>query len=150
CYYDAKIELLLGKGDGTFASPVVYFAGAGVRSLAVPDLNRDGRPDLAVVSYNYNPSASSIFENFMTVFLNNATTFPEFALSVSKAGGGGGTVKSDPAGINCGSKCSFNFVSGITVRLTATVDFGSSFSGWSGAGCSGTGTCTLTVNSDQT
>jgi len=110
--------------------------------LAVPDLNRDGRPDLAVTN--------SLFGNTMTVFLNNSSTFPESALSVSKAGSGIGTVTSNPVGISCGNKCSSNFVRGVTLALTAAADFGSSFAGWSGAGCSGTGTCSLTITSDQT
>ncbi len=141
CRNDARVELLLGKGDGTFPSPIVYFAAAGVSSLAVPDLNRDGRPDLAVTN--------SVFGNTVTVFLNNSNTFPEFALSVSKAGGGSGTVTSNPSGIDCGNKCSSSFVSSVTVVLTATADFGSSFDGWSGAGCSGAGTCSVAMNSDQ-
>ena len=32
--------------------------------------------------------------------------------------------------------------------LTATADPGSTFAGWSGGGCSGTATCTVTMNSD--
>jgi hypothetical protein len=141
CRNDSRVELLLGNGDGTFPSPSVYFAAQGVSSLAVPDLNRDGRPDLAVTN--------SVFGNTVTVFLNNSSTFPEFALSVSKAGGGSGTVTSNPTGINCGNKCSSSFVSAVTVVLTATADFGSSFAGWSGASCSGTGTCSVTGNSNQ-
>jgi hypothetical protein len=35
------------------------------------------------------------------------------------------------------------------VTLTASPDLGSSFGGWSGGGCSGTGTCTVTLSSDQ-
>jgi hypothetical protein len=141
CFNDSRVELLLGKGDGTFPSPIVYFAGVGVSSLAVPDLNRDGRPDLAVTN--------SLFGNTVTVFLNNATTFPEFGMSVSKTGSGSGTVTSNPAGIDCGIKCSSNFVRGVTVALTVTTVFGFRFDGWSGAGCSGAGTCSVAMTSDQ-
>ena len=35
------------------------------------------------------------------------------------------------------------------VTLTATPAAGSTFAGWSGAGCSGTGACTVTMSSDQ-
>jgi hypothetical protein len=35
------------------------------------------------------------------------------------------------------------------VTLTATPTEGSTFAGWSGGGCSGTGTCQLTLSSDQ-
>jgi hypothetical protein len=35
------------------------------------------------------------------------------------------------------------------VTLTATPETGSVFSGWSGGGCSGTGTCTVTMSSEK-
>ena len=72
-----------------------------------------------------------------------------FALTVSKAGAGTGTVTSSPAGINCGAACVANFNAGVSVALTATASSGSVFSGWSGGGCSGTGTCNVTMNSAQ-
>ena len=38
---------------------------------------------------------------------------------------------------------------GTTVHLTATPSDGSSFTGWSGGGCSGTGPCAVPMNGDQ-
>ncbi len=67
-------------------------------------------------------------------------------LSVSKSGGGSGTVASSPAGIDCGATCSTTFASGTSVTLTATPATGSSFTGWSGSGCSGTSTCVVTMS----
>ena len=64
-------------------------------------------------------------------------------LTVHKDGTGSGTVKSDIAGIDCGSTCSYPFCSGTVVTLTATPDNGSTFTGWNGAGCSGTDTCSV-------
>ncbi len=64
---------------------------------------------------------------------------------VTKAGSGSGTVTSSPGGIDCGSTCSHAYDAGTSVTLTATPATGSSFFGWSGA-CSGTGTCTLTMD----
>ncbi|MBK7319521.1 LamG-like jellyroll fold domain-containing protein [Candidatus Villigracilis affinis] len=67
-------------------------------------------------------------------------------LSVSKTGTGTGTITSAPAGINCGAACTYNFPRNTSVVLTAAPTLGSTFTGWSGAGCSGTGTCTVTMD----
>ena len=58
-------------------------------------------------------------------------------LTVSKTGAGTGTVTSAPAGISCGTACSFSFASGAIVTLSATPGASSFFTGWSGdADCS--------------
>jgi TolB protein len=69
-------------------------------------------------------------------------------VTVSKAGTGSGTVTSSPAGIDCGATCSAQFADGSSVTLTAAAGSGSTFEGWSGGGCSGTGTCMLVLNGD--
>jgi Divergent InlB B-repeat domain len=73
-----------------------------------------------------------------------------FPLAVLKAGPGQGTVTSAPAGINCGTTCAANYTGGTVVTLTAVAAAGSTFGGWSGGGCSGTGTCMVTMNAAQT
>lgn len=75
-----------------------------------------------------------------------ATFTDSFVLTVSKAGTGSGTVDSDIAGIDCGSDCTQEYVESTVVVLTATPAAGSTFAGWSGGGCSGTGTCSVTMN----
>jgi hypothetical protein len=77
------------------------------------------------------------------------TSVPSQTLTVSNAGTGGGTVTSSPAGINCGTTCNASFATGTVVTLTATPSVGSIFTGWSGGGCSGTGTCVVTMNAAQ-
>ena len=69
-----------------------------------------------------------------------------YTLSVSRQGTGSGTVTSAPAGINCGNTCSYSFVAGASVTLTAQPASGSDFTGWSGA-CTGTGSCTVSMDS---
>jgi hypothetical protein len=54
-------------------------------------------------------------------------------------------VSSNPAGIDCGLDCSESYGSGTSVTLTAAPAAGSTFVGWSGAGCSGVGTCTVSM-----
>ena len=81
-----------------------------------------------------------------------------YALTISKAGTGSGTVTSSPAGISCGADCSENYNSGTVVNLTATAASGSTFAGWSGnADCtdgsvtmSAARSCTATFNSSVT
>jgi uncharacterized delta-60 repeat protein len=73
-----------------------------------------------------------------------------FAVNVTKAGTGAGSVQSSPQGIDCGASCAGPFDDGSGVTLTATAAAGSAFAGWSGAGCSGEGTCSLTMSADRT
>ena len=62
---------------------------------------------------------------------------------------GSGSVTSAPAGISCPGTCSHAYTSGTRVTLTAAPASGSTFAGWSGGVCSGTGTCVVTISSDQ-
>jgi hypothetical protein len=78
--------------------------------------------------------------------VNAGNVLSSHALTVTKTGSGAGTVTSSPAGINCGSTCTFNYAYGTSVTLTATPASGSTAS-LSGPGCSGATTCTVSVNS---
>jgi Divergent InlB B-repeat domain len=84
-------------------------------------------------------------EKFVTAAFSGRKT-----LTVVKAGTGGGTVTSLPAGINCGGTCSAQYDFGTSVTLSAAPDTASTFVGWSGGGCGGTGTCTVVMNADTT
>jgi hypothetical protein len=68
-------------------------------------------------------------------------------LTVTKAGSGGGTVTSDPVGINCGSDCTEPYTAGTTVTLMADPNPTSSFAGWSGA-CS-VDPCEVTMDASK-
>lgn len=71
-------------------------------------------------------------------------------LSLTKAGSGSGHVVSVPATIDCGSVCQSVVSPGTVLTLTATPAPGFTFAGWVGGGCSGTGDCVVTVNTDLT
>ena len=73
-----------------------------------------------------------------------------FTLQVTKNGTGSGTVTSSPSGISCGTTCSRSFSGGTTVTLTAVPASGSVFAGWSGGGCTGTGSCAVQINNNIT
>ncbi|MDI3463514.1 MAG: branched-chain amino acid ABC transporter, amino acid-binding protein [Nitrospira sp.] len=74
-------------------------------------------------------------------------SFATLSVSLSGTGAGGAVVTSNPAGINCGAVCTAAYVTGTSVTLTAT---GAGFTGWSGGGCTGTGTCLVMLNSNTT
>jgi hypothetical protein len=70
-------------------------------------------------------------------------------LTVTKSGSGSGAVSSQPLGIDCGGTCSGSFDAGTQVTLSATPASLSTFTGWLGGGCSGVGTCVLTMSGDE-
>jgi hypothetical protein len=75
-----------------------------------------------------------------------------FQLTVTKSGhaAGTGVVTSRPGGIDCGAACTALFAPNTVVTLTATPGPNATFKGWSGSGCSGTGTCVVTMTSSKT
>jgi hypothetical protein len=88
----------------------------------------------------------------MTADTSVTATFAElFTLFVNKGGNGAGRVVSGDGMMDCGSGCpsaSADYFLGDQVRLTATADPGSAFTGWTGGGCSGTGECVLNIGGD--
>jgi hypothetical protein len=54
-------------------------------------------------------------------------------------------VRSTPIGITCPTDCRQDYALGTVVSLTAEPVAGSIFAGWNGAGCQGTGGCSITV-----
>src|ERR1700722_1442610 len=83
----------------------------------------------------------------VTATFNKGTT--NFTLTVNEAGSGTGTASSSPAGISCQPTCSASFASGQVVALPASPSDGSTFAGWAGAGCSGTGGCSVTMSATE-
>ena len=60
-----SVSVLLGNGDGTFQTPVLYAAPAGVNAVTTADLNGDGNADLVAATY------SGATRNVVSVFLGN-------------------------------------------------------------------------------
>jgi len=85
-----------------------------------------------------------------TLTVADGTPVTRFTLSVVRQGTGSGTVTSDDGLINCGGggACSASYDSGSRVILRARAGWLSSFDGWSGGGCSGTGDCVVTLGED--
>jgi hypothetical protein len=117
------------------------------------------------VTLTATPDASSVFSGWsgdttgsgftVTVTMNSNIVVEAifnalYTLTVVKQGNGDGTITSSPAGINCGSTCSYQFVSGTSVTLTAIPNSVSSFKSWSGDFSGNSTTFTITMNSNKT
>ncbi len=94
-------------------------------------------------SYTYTTGA--ITNNCTVVATFN---IPTYTLGITFAGNGSGNVSSSPTGINCTSSCSSQFSLNTVVTLTASSTVGQ-FAGWSGGICSGTGTCSVTMDTGK-
>ena len=85
------------------------------------------------------------YDGSNTIVQAVSTAQPVFPLQVVRTGSGAGTVTSTPSGIDCGTSCSAEYPSFTKVTLNATSTSGSTFTGWSGEGCSGSSTCQVTM-----
>lgn len=119
------------------------FTAANARDFGSGISNNDGTHSLAV---------SNISGTFIPVYqlgglsYSFATQIPFLQINIT--GSGSGTVSSNPAGIACGATCVSQFATSSTVNLSMLPLPGSIFTGWSGA-CSGTGICTVTMDSSK-
>ncbi len=102
-------------------------------------------PDGTLVSLDASPSTGSVFSQWTghadcadglvtmvaarscTAVFDLAPTQPEYRLTVSLTGNGGGSVTSTPAGIACGNDCSHDYARGTRVTLAAQASPGSVF-----------------------
>jgi hypothetical protein len=126
-------DIFAAAGGANKAIARSYATTASASGQVVIQLTRGGGPD--------NPKVCAI-----TVAAAGPPP-PEYALAVTRAGTGSGTVSG--GGIACGAACTASIASRTAVPLTATAASGSTFAGWGGA-CSGAGACTVTMTGAQT
>ena len=129
-----------GVASGTCSTNVNY--GSSITLTEAPAAGAN-----AFVDWSGGCSGTSTTCTFSITATPPSTTanFSTEILTVTKAFDGTGTVTSNPAGISCGTACSAGYNFGTSVTLTATPASGSTLASWSGGGCSGTGTCTVTM-----
>ncbi|MGB4334227.1 MAG: 3-coathanger stack domain-containing protein [Chromatiaceae bacterium] len=82
------------------------------------------------------------------VTANFTALIPDLTNSLYVTSTGGGTVTSNPAGIQCGVSCDAAFDAATVVTLTPSPNAGLTFNGWRGA-CTGTGTCQVPMANDN-
>jgi hypothetical protein len=92
------------------------------------------------------PSATGMVASASYTVQSGSQYVIPVTLSVTLSSAGTGVVTSAPDGISCGASCSAIYNSGTMVTLTASPSASSDFAGWSGGGCSGTGTCVLPMS----
>lgn len=112
-----SVGVLLGNGDGTFLPVVVYRSGAAAaRSVAIADVNGDGKPDLVVA--NCGDRAECPNHGVLGVLLGNGDgTFQE---AVTYDSGGSGSVAAVLGDVNRDGKVDIvvaNFSDPVTVLL---------------------------------
>lgn len=132
-----------GSGDVTYART----SGMTNRSIApetpsctdftLPNGIETGASELRVIA---NGIASVPYPVTIGAGGSSTSLCPRYTLSLSTAGTGSGAVSSSPAGNT--------YPNGTIVSLSAAPATGSTFAGWSGGGCSGTGTCLVTMTGD--
>jgi hypothetical protein len=107
--------------------------------LAVDNSVGSGQGRVYVTSGNAN--AASVYAYPPGSAIVGASQPAIFNLGVSTSGNGFGWVTDQAMGINCSAACEAEAFAGEEVLLSAMPEQGSTFEGWSGGGCSGTGSC---------
>jgi hypothetical protein len=148
----AMLTTALTPGSGT-ASGEFVIASQGCAGTTL------GRGRSCAVTVQFDPvsygakSASLSINGGPPTATMTGTGEDSLTLNVTKSGTGGGTITDSSNVIDCGTTCTGSYArttSDPVVTLTATADAASTFSGWSGAGCSGVGTCAVTLSSPTT
>jgi hypothetical protein len=145
--------IIAGSGGGTVTSiptGLSYPAGTSVTLVARPNAQStfaswgSSFGDCLGIS-----DTCSFTVNADEIITANFNATQQFALTTATSLTGSGVicVSSAASSLSCGTN-GLSFAAGSVVTLTVTPNSASTFAGWSGA-CSGTGTCTLTMNSNQ-
>ena len=99
--------------------------------------------------YIFTPSERA-YDNVVThqTEQNYTGILVQYILTIEKGGTGTGIVTGNET--ECRPECTMTYRKGTVVVLEAIADSSCTFDGWSGAGCSGTGYCTITITGDTT
>jgi len=126
---DGQRTYVVNRGSNSVS---VFGATSGVEAVDSPlDLGAGSEP----IAIAINPQGT-------TAYVSKLATSPRVVevggmrtLTIARAGSGIGTVRSSPAGIDCGTECQAQFPINTSVSLSAIPSGGSYFSGWTGADC---------------
>lgn len=134
-------DLWLSTDGGVSYSPVANISNpsSGVFNWAVPTVASTVRNAVLKLTYSGGESISPLF-----------SIISSYKLDVI-INGNGSVHSTDPGltpAVSCSAgTCSNDYAPGTTINLSASSPWHAQFSGWSGGGCSGTGSCNITMNS---
>jgi hypothetical protein len=134
----AGYNVYYGKQHQNYESKITV---GNVQEYTITNLAKDVNYYCAVTAYDISGNESSF---------SDAVSITGYSLTVNKSGTGSGTVTSSPVGITCGTACTDRYDAGSAITLTATSDENSTFTGWTGSGCSGEGQCVLVMSASTT
>jgi hypothetical protein len=98
--YYGTVAVLLGKGDGTFEPAVAYDSGGlDAMSVAIADVNRDGKPDI-IVGNSYCIESSSCGNGTVGVLLGNGDGTFQTAVTYGTGGYTAGWITVAVADVN--------------------------------------------------
>jgi hypothetical protein len=136
-----------GNGSGTLSGAGTYSCGQTIAAIATPNTGSafsgwggdcSGITSTLSVLLNQNKTCTATF-----------TLLPLKTLTLSFSGSGGGVINSDPSGFTCTyGACSKTYYLGTELKLNATPDKDSHFSGW-GGDCIGNGACSLNFSDNR-
>jgi len=150
-----------GTGSGTVIGPGIncgsdcsesYNSGTSVTLTASPASGSTFAGWSGACSGTGNCTVTMNNNKSVTATFNTSYVVPTtYTLSVSKSGTGSGIVSFNPpsSAVYYALPHSEIYDNNTSVTLTARPSTGSTFAGWSGEGCSGTGTCTVIMNSNK-
>lgn len=147
---------LAGDGVGFVTSSPSGINCPGACTLAVPlrtEVTLSASPSVAGTTFvGWSGPCSGLEPCRVTVLQSEEKVIAAFALRnslvVTRVGTGRGTVRSEPAGIDCGDDCSEIFAPQTEVTLSVAAEAGSTFEGWSGA-CAGKEACVVSAAQAQ-
>ena len=141
--FQSTVQVIDPAGSGTFLGFIGNYGSANGQLMVPTDVFFDQQNSrILVVNGVGNLTAFGINGGTNP----GDTTLPTQVLTVVAGGSGSGSVTSNPVGIACVvGTCTATFADGAQVALLPTADANSVFAGWGGA-CSGTGSCTVTLN----
>jgi hypothetical protein len=136
------------RSNGTNQIVQSSFRPAGGAFAAPVDLSATGQDASAPqVAFGASGKAIAVWQRSNGTNEIVQAAFAAHTLSVSTAGSGSGSVTG--GAITCPGTCSHAYPEGTLVALIAAPAAGSTFTGWSGGGCTGTAGCSVTMSADQ-